>query len=371
MRMLNDDKKQNTIRTTIIVGIITWVLIVAFAVIVVVIAGMRPTRVAITPIPKSSIISAHMSNVVEVRAGDNRGSGIILERDDTGVVIATANHVTFGTAYANVRFRFNGETEEVGAEHEVISLGYSTYFDVAFFKVNYAFDTDGVLKNNHVRNVLSTSMGDDVLVLGNALGLGMSATEGIVSVPEEIVRIKNDAVTADGGVDLPVIRVSAAINKGVSGGMVVDGESKVIGMALAYRDRTADGASVQNMSYALPIEIVKALYERATAASVTAEIPTMGMEFRCIDVTENNVSRRETLVTLSGENESVTLRFTVGEQAKLTVTSTDGAIEPNVEFTKLNGKEMPRNLTELTAEILRCDPEVGVTLGGDTDVVFK
>lgn len=93
-------------------------------------------------------------------------------------------------------------------------------------------------------------VGQSVIAIGNALGeYSNSASVGIISGLDRKIRASDGLGTAE-NLD-NVIQTDAAINRGNSGGPLVDIEGKVIGINVA----TVMGSS--NISFAIPIDEVK------------------------------------------------------------------------------------------------------------------
>jgi serine protease Do len=136
------------------------------------------------------------------------GSGIIT--DDKGY-IATNNHVVENANSIYVELA-DGRTFPANI------VGTDTLSDLAVIKIDatdlpYAYWGDSSL----------LSIGDWVLALGNALGGGGGATQGIVS------RL-NASVNVEGNTLYGLIQTTAAINPGNSGGPLVNMSGEVIGI---------------------------------------------------------------------------------------------------------------------------------------------
>ena len=109
-------------------------------------------------------------------------------------------------------------------------------------------------------------VGESVIAIGNAMGLGLSATDGIISVKDQVISVEDTT--------LNVIQTSAAINNGNSGGALVNTQGEVIGINTAkYNSTMAEG-----MGYAIPsnevISVAQDLLEDGTV--VTPYIGIMG-----------------------------------------------------------------------------------------------
>ena len=93
------------------------------------------------------------------------------------------------------------------------------------------------------------------LRIGNAQGLGISSTSGVVSVDSEHITM----TAADGRTEVSfrVMRVDTAINSGNSGGGLYDDEGNLIGIVNAKI--VYDG--VENIGYAIPSNVAVSIAE--------------------------------------------------------------------------------------------------------------
>ncbi len=164
------------------------------------------------------------------------GSGVIVRRDGKTVYVLTNNHVA-------------GNAEKItvimsdGREYAGSLVGGDDRKDIALVK----FETND-------ENIVVASLGDSskvrvgdwAIALGSPFGLISSVTAGIVS-----------AVGRDGGPDGNIndfIQTDAAINKGNSGGALVNIRGQVIGINTWIASTT--GASA-GLGFAIPINNIK------------------------------------------------------------------------------------------------------------------
>ena len=134
-------------------------------------------------------------------------------------------------------------------------------------------------------------VGECVIAIGNAMGMGLSATDGIISM-------KGQTINVDGN-NLTVLQTSAAINSGNSGGALVNSKGEVIGINTAkYNSSMAEG-----MGYAIPSNYIKPIVEELletgtqpkpyigiTGTSITeenAELYKLPVGALIMEVTEN------------------------------------------------------------------------------------
>lgn len=194
----------------------------------------------------------------------SKGSGVIyqLDKEAGSAVILTNYHVVFD-ADSNTK---TGISEDIsvylyGAEYTAKAipatyLGGSLYYDVA---VLYVEDSD-LIRSAPVKAATfadsdEVNAGDTAIAVGNAAGLGLSVTRGIVSVDSEYITMKAaDEMT---NVTFRVMRIDTAINSGNSGGGLYNREGELIGLVNAKMSVS----SIENIAYAIPSRIVKGVAE--------------------------------------------------------------------------------------------------------------
>lgn len=186
------------------------------------------------------------------------GSGIIykIDKEKGDAYIITNQHVVYnGDAVSNnIKIYLYGmvlETYAIKAKY----IGGSTAYDIAVLKI----EGSEILKNSYAKAATlgksaDVRVFDTVYAVGNPEASGFSVTQGIVSVRTENLELEG----ADGQlIKLRVMRIDAAVNHGNSGGGLYDHEGKLIGIVSAK----TQGTDVDNMGYAIPIDLVKNLAE--------------------------------------------------------------------------------------------------------------
>ena len=164
------------------------------------------------------------------------GSGTIISKTDSEVLILTSYHVVEDGSSLYVTFNDN-----TNAEGTIKSADDAK--DIAIVSVpteNIEADT----LNNISAATISTEspeVGEGVIVIGNALGYGISVTTGIVSAVDR-------EITVDGKT-LSVIQTDAAINSGNSGGCMLNSKGEIIGISEAKITLS----NVEGMCYAIPV----------------------------------------------------------------------------------------------------------------------
>lgn len=221
----------------------------------------------------AAVVTARKSSIAEVKCGGLSSSGIVMKRDGKVVFVLTNAHAIAqyveGGSKPNVRFS--------GYDDYYVSdvKGYDSHYDVAVLAVTVnddvaVFDIDG-------SDVLSPDVtfaeGDYVVSIGNAMGMGVSCYEGIISRKSELLEC-NKLFGESGKKTVPVFRTTAVINAGMSGGGVFDMHGRLVGLG-TYRMSTSnavnvDGDSsskdVENTGFATPMSVVYPIYKRILAS---------------------------------------------------------------------------------------------------------
>jgi S1-C subfamily serine protease len=188
--------------------------------------------------------------VSQSRRETGEGTGIIISPD--GYILTNA-HVVSGAGKVTV------STAASSKALPATVVGADDGHDVALLKV----DGGGALPAAELGRSADVKVGDDVVAIGNALGLrgDPTVTRGIVSALNRTV----DNLTG-------MIQTDAAINPGNSGGPLVNSAGQVIGINTAV---AADGA--QNIGFAIPIDKAKALADRLKSGQGPAPTAFLGV----------------------------------------------------------------------------------------------
>jgi serine protease Do len=164
------------------------------------------------------------------------GSGFII---DPSGLIATNNHVITGAYQLQVMFS-DGQT----APAKLVAT--SSIIDIAVIKV----ETQHALVAIRWGDSDKLQIGDPVIAIGNALGLGTAVSSGVVSA-------LNKSINASPYDDY--IQTDAPINHGNSGGPLFNTAGELIGMDTALISPTSGSVG---LGFAQPSEDVKFVTER-------------------------------------------------------------------------------------------------------------
>lgn len=167
------------------------------------------------------------------RVERSAGSGFLV---DASGLIVTNSHVVFGQQVLAV-------TLDDGTTLPARVVGADPVYDIAAIRIPPP--KQGTLPVVELGASSDLNVGDEVFAIGNPFGLEQTLTRGVVSAVNRILP------GASWSLKEPLIQTDAAINHGSSGGPIVDGGGRVVGMA------TAILPGAQNIGFAIPIDLVK------------------------------------------------------------------------------------------------------------------
>lgn len=313
----------------------------------------------------SSTINAALLNVVSIKVSceytasrfssstvtsSSLGSGVVWEVDRTAgdATIVTNCHVIYdsfedtltknGTTYTRSTAPLKFNLYLYGMEYETYAVpftivGYSVENDVAVLKV----EDSEVIRNSLLTAVTvgdsdKVAVGDDVFLVGNACGEGISATRGIVSVESEYVSVYDATGEQSDShlLSLRSIRTDAAANEGNSGGGFFNRKGELIGILFA------GDAEAQGIGDCLPISGVKGIVNSilyncngTTVSTKKALIGITAVRSKTEQIYEGN---RVTVVDTVTVSESSNSKISTGDvllSAK--VTAPDSTVRASVD----------------------------------------
>jgi S1-C subfamily serine protease len=162
------------------------------------------------------------------------GTGFVI--DDDGHIVTNA-HVVYGASELIVS---NGKEQMAKAE----IVGVDPISDLAVIKPTA---TSMDLQSARLGSSKTLAIGEEVLAVGYPLGIGKTATRGIISAIERVVPLSTFSWMT------PFIQTDAAISPGNSGGPLVNRCGEIIGVNTLYAERG------QNINFATPIDLVREL----------------------------------------------------------------------------------------------------------------
>ncbi len=169
------------------------------------------------------------------------GSGFVLDGD--GFIATNTHVVTNGQGLSRARQVFVNFAD--GNRVPARIIGTDPNADVALLKV----DPRGLsLTPLELGRLEDLQVGDPVAAIGSPFGEEQSLSVGVVSALD-----RNIASLTDFGIG-DAIQTDAAINRGNSGGPLLDAQGRVIGINAQIRTETGEGAGV---GFAVPVDAVR------------------------------------------------------------------------------------------------------------------
>lgn len=221
-----------------------------------------------------SIVSITSMSVQEVQSffggtyeqtSEGAGTGIIIGKNDTELLIVTNNHVVEGSDTLTVTFN-----DQSSVEANI--KGTDAAYDVAVIAValdQISDDTMSAISVATLGDSTNLKIGEPAIAIGNALGYGQSVTTGVISALGRSVSTTDTQTgeTQESGAKL--IQTDAAINPGNSGGALVNVNGEVIGINSAK----LTGESVEGIGYAIPISDVSDLIQNLMNQETKTKVP--------------------------------------------------------------------------------------------------
>jgi len=187
--------------------------------------------------------------------GQALGTGFVVSKD--GYILTNAHVVSeSGQAVSTVTVIFKGDGSQ-GTQVEGTVLGADESTDVALIKIDPS-QTPG-LTPIPLGDSSQVTVGEQVVAIGNPLGLDFSLSSGVVSATDRELQSPNGA-TISGG-----IQTDAAINPGNSGGPLIDANGRVIGINEQIDSKSGGN---EGIGFAVPINTAVQVMEQIKAGTL-------------------------------------------------------------------------------------------------------
>jgi S1-C subfamily serine protease len=184
--------------------------------------------------------------VVELKVmtaqGEQIGSGVIV---DTKGDIVTNYHIVNGEE-SIVAVLYNGRTEQAQL------VGTNTADDLAVVRIQPFVNMTIAQFGDSSRLMV----GQEVLAIGNPLGITETATKGIVSA-------LNRSLTESTGTTISnAIQTDAAVNPGNSGGALINLQGQLVGIPTLTAINTESNTVANGLSFAIPSNLVQTVEQQ-------------------------------------------------------------------------------------------------------------
>lgn len=190
------------------------------------------------------------------------GSGFLIESDGHAVTNA---HVIDGAASIVA-------TLNSGEKAPTRVLGLDAVLDVALLKLQVSASQSVV----RFGDSSTVRVGDEVVTIGNPIGLEQTMTRGIVSAVNRVLPYMS--------AEEPMLQTDAPINPGNSGGPLLDRCANVIGINTLFSE------DARNIGFAIPINVARAAL-RSLRETGRVVRPWLGVQGRTMDPELGSVLR--------------------------------------------------------------------------------
>lgn len=176
--------------------------------------------------------------IVTTAQGQQSGSGVIIDANGD---IVTNNHVVNGGQTIQVVLS-NGSTESAQLVGVVAADDLAVVHIAPFSHMVVA----------QIGNSATLTVGQEVLAVGNPLGITQTATNGIISALNRSV-----SESASGPTIPNAIQTDAPINPGNSGGALINLQGQLIGIPTLGAVNTESNTPANGLGFAIPSSMVK------------------------------------------------------------------------------------------------------------------
>lgn len=308
-----------------------------------------------------SILDSVFTIAVRSSTAGGTGSGVAIDEKH---IVTNAHVVALGGEDQNEDTVIEVQ-DSYGNEYDAVLIGMDKVADVAVLRI----DADVKLTPITFGESDSLTIGQGVVAVGAPLGLSNTVTSGIVSALDRPVQLTQGGATAEDEASgeapstyINAIQTDAAINKGNSGGPLIDTDGRLVGLNVAISSAEGSTGSI-GIGYAIPSDYVKRVSGeliksgKASHGLLDVSVVTAGSSSQLF---EDGALVQE--VVKGGAADASTLRkgdVIVGWEGKPVPSS--GSL---IGFAKRTAPG-----TEVTLTVRRGDREVAVnvTLGSDLD----
>lgn len=203
---------------------------------------------------------------VSLQQGAGTGSGVVI--DNRGYII-TNNHVVNGGQQIQVVFA-NGNVLPAQI------TGTAAADDLAIIKVDPAKTKLTVATQGDSSKL---QVGQEVLAIGNPLGITQTVTSGIVSALDRNVRTGANGQTLPG-----TIQTDAPINPGNSGGALVDLQGNLVGIPTLTAIDPEFNTPANGVGFAIPINRAKFISTQLITSGKVTSTGRAALGIRGVDI---------------------------------------------------------------------------------------
>ena len=225
----------------------------------------QPASFKTTGLSAQQVYEQNIAGVVEIKStfpgatdiwgqstGQQQGIGTGFVVSTDGQILTNAHVVSeSGVPASSVTVVFKSSNGSQGTEIPATIVGSDESTDVALLKIDPS--QAPTLTPVKLGDSSKVAVGEEVVAIGNPLGLDFSLSSGVVSATNRQLQSPNGA-TITGG-----IQTDAAINPGNSGGPLFDANGEVIGINEQIDSQSGGN---EGIGFAVPINTAKSVMEQ-------------------------------------------------------------------------------------------------------------
>lgn len=305
-------------------------------------------------------------------ASSSAGSGTFFRIDDNGTAYIVTNfHVAYATTmpdyYYILLFEDNYMVNPANAEAKTLYattygikatyVGGSKNHDIAVLKITQNskirdYKQQGIIAPVTIAQDIASNrtdlpVGTSCYAIGNGMGEGISAAQGIVSVSSEDIELE-DVTNSLNKIEMRLVRTTCLINGGNSGGGLYNINGELIGVMNSKREYQSETNStkIDGVTYAIPVSVAVNVYNKIMQdcegkLATTPTFLTLGVEITISDCK----SEYNTTTGIIEVKETIKLNSTVaGGNADNKLISGDILQSYTVDYNKLG-------FTDITEEV--------------------
>jgi S1-C subfamily serine protease len=211
-------------------------------------ASRTPAQIAAAAVP--GVVSITSSTSVGVQGSVASGSGFVVDRQGR---IVTNQHVVNGASTVYVSFAD-------GTKARARVLAEDPLLDLAVIRVDVPAR---VLRPLPLGSSDRLRLGDPLVAIGNPFGLDRSVSVGVVSGLRRQIQAPNGFTLSN------AVQTDAAINHGNSGGPLIDGRGRVIGVNAQIAESGVNANVGVGFAIAINASVKRAIASMAQGKAVT------------------------------------------------------------------------------------------------------
>ncbi len=191
-----------------------------------------------------AIGNAVIPSIVTVQVGSQTGEGLAIQGTGSGVIVQSDGYIVTNDHVISVGSAFEVVLSDGRTTYSARLIGTDPLTDLAVLKI----EATG-LTAIAIGDTSTLQVGDAAVAVGSPLGLegGPSLTVGVVSAFERRVQVSGTDTLYG------MIQTDAPITQGSSGGALVDGAGRLIGITTAVG---VSSVGVEGIGFATPVELM-------------------------------------------------------------------------------------------------------------------